>query len=567
MDLETYLARCERNYSCEHKMLGQKWRSPGYHSQFPDGQWSHPTWESLDYVLALIRSGQTKHVKRAIGIVEKVLSLQHVDPTCRTYGIWPYLLEEPLEAMDPPDWNWADFCGIRLAQVLAKHIACLPCDLVRKIQTALGHAAWSIFRRNIPASYTNIAVMGAGVALAAGELLDEPRLLNYGCRRLARIVEHSEYHGGFNEYNSPVYNVLSLHECERILDLVKHAQAREDAEKLRLKFWECIADHFHPGTQQWAGPHARNCQDRLQINCADWLSEQTGAAIVPHPSVSDPEELLFDSVRHLPCPEERAARFTALPCDDFEIRSRFIRRDNEKDSRWGTTWLASAICLGTTNHESLWEQRRPLIGYWRTSDDPAVVVRLRFLHDGRDFASAYVYNAQRNNCVLSAVTLVTNKGDWHDHVDSPADGIFTARDFRLRYELSGRGVAGRELGNGIYELAAGNYRAVIHTAPGRFGPHTLGWQINTYPDKVCLDAICYCGPRRDFELARLGDIVIIAGLELLGIDQSPTEAGVTIGTIDDNRLNAVWPVERDRQLALTLPIRAEATDDHISGPW
>ena len=37
-------------------------------------------------------------------IIGKVLSLQDTDPSSKTYGIWPWLLEEPLEQMSPPDW-------------------------------------------------------------------------------------------------------------------------------------------------------------------------------------------------------------------------------------------------------------------------------------------------------------------------------------------------------------------------------------------------------------------------------------------------------------------------------
>ena len=62
--------------------------------------------------------------------------------------------------------------------------------------------------------------MGAGVTLAAGELLDEPRFADYGRRRLRNIVEHIEHHGGFNEYNSPTYTIVTLAECERMLQLV-----------------------------------------------------------------------------------------------------------------------------------------------------------------------------------------------------------------------------------------------------------------------------------------------------------------------------------------------------------
>ena len=99
------------------------------------------------------------------------------DPTSATYGIWSWHLEEPLAAMAPPDWNWADFIGARIAHALFEYQGKLPPDLLGRMSAALGHAAMAIFRRNTTPAYTNIAVMGAGVALAAGELLDEPLLL------------------------------------------------------------------------------------------------------------------------------------------------------------------------------------------------------------------------------------------------------------------------------------------------------------------------------------------------------------------------------------------------------
>ena len=160
--IEEYLSDCDARYSEERRMLGTRWEGPGYHTRVPNGTWAHPTRESLDYALGLLVSGDPARTERAASVIDGVLSLQDTAPTSKTYGIWPWLLEEPLSEMDPPDWNWADFCGARLAQMLRGYAERLPEDLIRRMRAGLGHAAWSIFRRNVGPGYTNIAIMGAG---------------------------------------------------------------------------------------------------------------------------------------------------------------------------------------------------------------------------------------------------------------------------------------------------------------------------------------------------------------------------------------------------------------------
>ena len=535
-------------YSPEHRMLGLSWKGPDYHTRVPQGAWVHPTRESLDYALRLLRSGETE---LAAAVVGKVLSLQDTDPTSETYGIWPWLLEEPLAEMDPPDWNWADFCGARLAQLLVEHPGDLPEDLVRDARTALGHAAASIFRRNVGPGYTNIAVMGAGVTLAAGELLGEPRFSDYGRRRLRKIVERTDHHGGFNEYNSPTYTIVTLTECERMLQLVRDTSARADAERLRRAAWQTIAEHYHLGTHQWAGPHSRAYSDRLDAAIAGYLSARTGVEVLPHPTSGVRDRL--EGTAPLPCPDDLVDRFRSPANEETELRSTFIRRDGD-DSTQGTTWMSEDACLGSVSSDNLWDQRRVLLGYWRTEEDPAVVLRLRFLHDGRDFSSACVRNVQLGPRVLSAVGLLTGMGDAHHQLDVPASGTFDAEDFRVRYQLVGEGVAGRELGYGRFELSAGKNRAVIHTAPGRFGPHGLTWEMESAAGLVCLDGVCYRGPRRRFDPAELGEVVIVAGLELLRDDQPPAATGLAVREKENGTLEATWPVVGG--LEIQAPTRA-----------
>jgi hypothetical protein len=495
--------------------------SPGYHTRIPDGQVVHATRTNLHYAVLLLQAGGAANDARAAEIIARILALQDTNPVSKTYGIWSWYVEEPLARMAPPDWNWADFCGAALGHILVEHASQISAEQVRQVRAGLGHAAWAIFRRNIGPDYTNIAVMGAGVCALAGELLGEWRLLDYGRSRLARFREHTLFHGGFNEYNSPTYTLVALYELERILQLVRDPQVREDAEALRRMTWESIAEHFHPATAQWAGPHSRAYFDRLDAGGAAYLSVMTGAPVPCHPGCGDFAEIQF--VRPIPCPQELRGRFLALPQPDSELVRPFIRRRDGSVYVQGTTWLAEEVCLGSANIDSLWTQRRPLLAYWRTADDPAVVLRLRFLKDGRDFASMYVVNTQKRNRVLSAVGAADQMGDFHLYLDAPVGGVFNASDLRLRYELSGAGAAARDLA-GSFELRAGGWRGVVHPAPGRFAGAALRWECGEGDNQAWVDAVGYSGPARSFSLLESSDTLLAAGLELLGAGQAPAAA-------------------------------------------
>lgn len=541
--LKEFLDRCQGDYSEQAQMLGCRFYSPGYHTTVASGTWVHRTLDSLDYADGLLQRGEPGDVRRARQIIAKVISLQDVRSRSPTCGIWPWLLEEPLEKMSPPDFNWADFCGGRLAQILVDHRALLGDDLRQSMLRSLRLAGQAIVRRNVGPDYTNIAVAGGGVCAAAGELLPDAALLEYGRQRLQKLVAYTAAQGSFNEYNSPAYTMTALWECERALHLVHDPATRQAAESLRRTAWRIIAESFHPATQQWAGPHSRAYHDYLLPKVAEYLSRETGVAIQPHPAaggVTRPVALTLPNA--LPCPAEFCPRFRALPQTPLELRRTFISGRSDLVSTIGITWLDAEVCLGSVNRSAFWTQRRPLIGYWKTAADPAVVFRLRFLHDDRDFASIGGVTAQRGPRALTVFTVWPNQGDWHPQLDRPKDGLFEAADFRIRYELAGRGVAADPLGEGRCALRAGDYRAVIHTVPSLFDDRKVVWQISHSENRVFLDGICYHGGKRPFDFRKLGPVAIAVGVEILRTGQPPAKYWPQLTASRPGLVEAVWDV-------------------------
>lgn len=429
----------------------------GYHTRLAADTPVHPLRESMHHALTLLDAEAPAGWTTAHDIIAAVLALQDTDPTHATYGIWPWFAEEPLTAMAPPDWNWADFIGAPLAELLIRRGGRLPGELAAAMRTALGHAAWSIFRRNVAPGYTNIAIMGAAVALTAGELLSEPRLVAYATARLRACAEYYTWVGGLTEYNSPTYTIIALEEAERTLRLGRDPQALAEAARLQRLAWETIAEHWHAPTGQWAGPHSRCYQNLVAPTTAALLAHKTGLGFAPADAVAPAW-----AVAGPPCPTDLHARFAAVV--PGSIRRRFSRDDaHPQRDQWGSTWMDADACLGSISRDTTWTQRRPAIAYWRTAHGPACL-RVRMLKDGKDFASGQVWTTQDGSRVLIGVTLVTDQGDWHCHLDRPATGAFAGTSLTLRIELTAPDA--RVVSDaGSYALHAGQRHARISPGP------------------------------------------------------------------------------------------------------
>ncbi|MBC8290010.1 MAG: hypothetical protein H8E37_06810 [Planctomycetes bacterium] len=494
-------------------MLRQEFSSPGYHTRFETGDLVHTTRESLIYALALLKRGEPEDVARAEAILEKIVALQDSDSESTTFGVWPWLLEEPIAEMTSPDLNWADFCGASLAHILIQHSGQLSEETRQLAEAALRNATAAIRKRNVGPGYTNIAVLGGGVCAAAGEVFADAELLKYGRERLQGVVEQTAKHGGFNEYNSPPYCKVVIAECERILELVEDPATRTAAESIHTEAWRMIAGSLHLPTQQLAAPHSRSSRNLLRVAMVDFLNRRTGLELKPHPSMLGGKPRGYGIVKPLMCPKELLTELQAEREYPLQIERVFVNSRRWQYRRVGTTWSDEASCLGTANRSSFWTQRKPLLAYWKTADDPAVVLRLRFLHDGRDFASMGVRSVQDGPRVLSTFYPIENAGSWHPSLDRPAEGLFEAKDLRVRYELIGKGVLLNEPGEGRFELVAGTRRVVLQTT------ESVTWHGGRGEDRVFVDGVFFSGGMAKVSVESLPKQVLVA-LELLSPDQS-----------------------------------------------
>lgn len=529
------LAPMNAHYDAKEQMLGSPFSSPGYHTTLTGGT-VHSTRDSLQYAAALLDTGDPDLEQRAVAILRRVVALQDQNPDSKTYGIWSWFLEEPLDKMSPPDWNWADFCGVPLLQVALFHRSKMPADLMTAIDTAIHHAAASIRRRNVGPSYTNIALMGTYVTLVTAETYHDADLKKYATERLHRFYEYSLQNGGFTEFNSPTYTIVALKEVARLRRDVQDKEAEKEVEAVYRMAWEEIAQHFHVPTRQWSGPHSRTYFDLLGTDVLALVERSSNGRVSF--GIGDTKASIDQHRVPTLLPRDLEPYFTTLDTPR-ELRKTFVRSGTAPVI--GTTYLSPLFALGSINRGDLWNQRRPLLAYWGDAKNPSYL-RVRFLHDGYDFTAVRFNGVQNKGRVLAALEVASDGGDRHPSLDPIKNGTITAKDLRLRFEFGGAAAA-RALAvpsgdpAAPFHLAFDNLSVAIAVPYARFDGLMGHWETGHDAKTAFLDFVLYTGNARLFDLKEQKQAAF--GIVLQMGDESEPLPRVQV-TIGSNRLNLVW---------------------------
>ncbi len=406
--------RFDPAYNMLRVLLGPEYR---YHTRLRECQ-AHPTRESLEYALYLLEEGTPERFVRAQRILERVVPLQVTDPASKWYGLWGWYLEEPPDRMAPADFNWADFNGALLLLVEFRHGPRLPEPLRKRVREAIGHAARSVMRRDAPMSYTNIAITGTFVTLAAGELLEDAELSAYARRRLVRLCHEIDRTGSFAEYNAPNYARVSLVNLARIRMYVRDGEARQRATRIERRLWEHLAAHWDAARLQFCGPMSR-CYS-TDLGYPLWLEKALrGRLRLATPDNRTGDDDGETAIHDLRCPEDLAPLFLE-PRPGRQHREWYIA----DPPVCGAAWFSRDYSLGSASRSDFWVQRRPLLAYFGDASRPARTVRLRVIKDGYDFASAIFHSVQERGRVLALIGFRDPGGDRHITLDPIRGGRF-----------------------------------------------------------------------------------------------------------------------------------------------
>lgn len=462
-----------------------------YHSKRV-GMYNHPSRESARFAVTLLESGALEYQPIAFKIIESVIAAQDQNPNSETYGIWPYYLEEPLDKMHKPDWNWADFIGVQMLEAYMKFYDDIPNQLKTKMEASIIHASLSIKKRDVKPGYTNIAIMGTLVTHLAGHLFNNKELKDYADMRMKRFYDHTKKLNGFTEYNSPTYTRVALDELIRMKQYIQDPTTLEMVDFCYFKGWEVLATHFHVPTGQLAGPHSRSYSTLARDKFYDILYGASNGKI-KFGNAQKPTD--YYKLQHK-IPDELIEYFLKIPGERIQIDT-FSVNENPPI---GYTYLTPQYCFGSVNRSTTWQQRRPFIAYWGNTTAPKFL-RVKLLHDDEDFGIGNIFTVQEKGEALTAVNFAVNGGDYHISIDRLKDGKFVAKDVRLRFEMpSTVSPEHIKLSGEGWKLNDENIQISVKMLKAVFGDENINAEVggdNTY---TWVDFIIYNGEKKEFDL-------------------------------------------------------------------
>lgn len=437
--IEGIVRRGVEHYDADYGLMRVRKRVHHHTVDVPDGFY-HETRDSAYFALALLEwasvresvgepfearaetsSGTPDRLMPRSGedaraIARRIIGALHAsqtadDPDASVYGLWHYYAELPVAGWAYKDFNWADFIATALLQIAARHGDVLGDQSMAQLREAVDRAATCVLRRDVRVSYTNISALATFVLAGAGELLGSDAYLRAARGRAAAMADLIGAEGVVDEYFSPTYTGVALMGLVSVRSFVLDETVREAARRVELRLWSHLADGWHIGSRELAGPHSRAYSVRMGFSWIAVLLYRATAGRLDWPHAPVGEFLQVASlVQDVALPDELCRRFTepTEPREITEPGEAHPSDDGPRRTRYHTV-LTDPWTLGSVDLQDSRTDRQNVLGYWRTGDENLdgqgsgyLILRTRTERDEGAFG-LYVTADQSGGDVLAAV--------------------------------------------------------------------------------------------------------------------------------------------------------------------
>lgn len=348
---------------------------------------AHGVRESALYAVALLHRDAAGDRERAERALDAVLAHQVEAPGSVCHGTWRRAPGEPVPGERPREWidydpNYREFVGIALLLALERE-ASLPPGCVAAAEGALRGAAEGTLAREVPAAYTNIAILRAFFLAAVGARLGEHSWQRAGEEAAEAVAADYRRVGAFPEHNSPTYAGIDLEGLVLWRTRAPSAAQRALGAELEATLWRDVARFYHAGLRNLCGPWTRAYgmdMNGYVAGLGAWIAAVEPEAPAPLPALGDAVPHAHDYC-HVPVIALLGAQ---APADvrphlrAFVGERRVLQPIRDAPPRRASAWLAEQVMAGgehTGGRHVHW-QHHPATLHWRRSDGGVGWIRL-----------------------------------------------------------------------------------------------------------------------------------------------------------------------------------------------
>ena len=506
---------------------------------------------AANFALEVFQCEREEYYPMARRILKKVCQLQDTRPGSRTFGLWSYEMEESLDDMKAPDYNWANFVGKNLIEACACHADKLDAELVDMLKTAVRNAVQCTIKRNVGLDYTNIIVMSTYTLISAAELLGDEELLAYGKTRLKNFYEYTKFNGAFTEYNSPNYGRVVLCDVARMLKLFKDEECRQIAEYINETVWTMLATHYNKHLDQLAPPQMRAYQDVDRGVLALVIYNGTNGKYGKCPdNYEDYKKLAsMEELCCMPkCPEKCLPLFEA---DERVIACTFSKKNDLRQlgedltivrefdcpDLFAYSYQTPAYSMGAFRLCDTWNQRRNVMVEW--DKDTPKSFRLRGIHNDYDYCSMRAFVEMDKNNMLGQVGTVTDRGSYHYILDKDKSGVYDVEELAFRFELGGNceNVTIEADGKDFYIRDCG-LTIKLHVETWVFDGKEAPVYVSEDGKMVILEG--YRGESKQIDTTALADTYGVFTLSVIDETKGEKAEALTWNTTADGKVESAW---------------------------
>ena len=339
----------------------------------------HYVRESAYYAYGLLMAGGTADRARAQLILRNVIAAQDTNPSSASYGAFKWAKEDT----SITDFNSAAFVGSALADVAALDLATpggvLDSDVRTSVNQAGVLAVLEIMTRNVGSSYSNIALLSAGVAAAGQTLWNVPGAATFAQSHLDAILSNAG-NGAIYEYLAPTYYGIDLMGANLAHKYSFSTAFTQSADNMITHMWNEVALSYHSPTGQFGGPCNRSYGENMLTYCAGlkywiYLGKSDGYPI------ADTEKTqawdLAELIHLADSPVTLRSEFSqTIPLDTLR-QFTAVSGTAIYATRNLSQYRSSKGCiLGTVAYQDLWPQKRNLAAYWSLDANPPIAGKI-----------------------------------------------------------------------------------------------------------------------------------------------------------------------------------------------